>query len=163
MPNEVTAKTRGETTSLAPLLHFLEGLELSVELKDGRVYQGVLKSADALMNLVLSQGRERHLTLRGHASAHVKVTEESDTLANDNIAGKSKMSTSELNGTINETQRQDEEELIVRDCDLVHVRGSFIRYIHFTDSGLDIPSVIKASQNRERIARERYQRRKRKY
>jgi small nuclear ribonucleoprotein (snRNP)-like protein len=39
--------------SLASLLRFFEGMELVVELKTGRIYRGVLSSADAFMNVTL--------------------------------------------------------------------------------------------------------------
>jgi small nuclear ribonucleoprotein (snRNP)-like protein len=39
--------------SLASLLRFFEGMELAVELKTGRIYRGVLSSADDFMNVML--------------------------------------------------------------------------------------------------------------
>jgi small nuclear ribonucleoprotein (snRNP)-like protein len=39
--------------TLCSLLHYFEGVELSVELKTGRIYRGTLANADDYMNLAL--------------------------------------------------------------------------------------------------------------
>jgi len=46
-------KTPGKHKSLCNLLHYFVGVDLSVELKTGRIYKGSLSSADAFMNLEL--------------------------------------------------------------------------------------------------------------
>ena len=44
---------------LAPLLRYFVGIELTVELKQGRTFRGHLREADAYMNLVLSRASKQ--------------------------------------------------------------------------------------------------------
>lgn len=149
MSNDPTRKKKRQTTSLAPLLHFMEGLELAVELKNGKVYRGTLQSADAFMNLVLHQVLSQGSDSAPAADAFVHRLEDIPAAATT---------------TTTSSKRSDppDEELSFDDYDLVHIRGPCIRYIHFTEIGVDIPAKIKEGQNRKRAAEDRYRRGKRK-
>ena len=50
-----TSKSSSTDTSLAPLLRHFVGIPLIVETKQGRTFRGILREADAYMNLVLSR------------------------------------------------------------------------------------------------------------
>lgn len=75
--------------SLASLLRFFEGMELAVELKTGRIYRGVLSSADAFMNLTLddavlsndSTNVLSHVHIRGSSIRYIEFPDEVDLAA----------------------------------------------------------------------------------
>ena len=148
MSNDPTRKKKRQATSLAPLLHFMEGSELAVELKNGKVYRGTLQSADAFMNLVLHQVHSQG----GDSSAAATFIHRSEDIS-------AAVTTTTTSSTHSDPP---DEELSLEDYDLVHIRGPTIRYIHFTEIGLDIPAKIKEGQNRKRAAEDRYRRGKRK-
>ena len=51
--NNNKKKNHQQHKSLCSLLHYFIGVELSVELKTGRIYHGTLSTADEYMNLTL--------------------------------------------------------------------------------------------------------------
>ena len=63
--------------------------------------------------------------------------------------------------TILETTSDRMNNLMPIDFELMHIRGSMIRYIHFPYDA-DIPTLIRAGLDRERAAVDRYKRGKRK-
>ena len=150
MTTDQVKKCKGQT-SLAPLLRFMEGLGLSIELKNGRVYRGTLQSADAFMNIVLQQVQRcpRRCDAGGGDSEHPSE-----------VSGNPMFSLTPQTDQ-HPTARSNEEELTLEEYDLVHIRGPWIRYIHFPDAA-DIPALIKVGENRERAAADRYRRGKRK-
>lgn len=115
--------------TLPSLLTYFEGHSLTVELKTGRTYTGVLKSGDQFMNLVLNSFRR----------VCNKTSQPSD----------------------REGIESSSPSIEAEDYDLVHIKGSNIRYIHFPPN-LDLQLVCKQGLERERKGQEKYQRVKRK-
>jgi small nuclear ribonucleoprotein (snRNP)-like protein len=63
-------ETKGAVPTLSPLLKFFVGLELSVELKNGRKFHGMLDSSDNLMNLVLTRAARGYPPTNSHPPVH---------------------------------------------------------------------------------------------
>lgn len=97
---------RNRHKSLASLLRFFEGTELTVETKKGHYYKGILSSSDEAMNLQLD-----------------------------------------------DCSSQNQPSLLAH----VHIRGSNIRYIHFTNH-TDLTGVICSGIDREKAAANKYKR-----
>lgn len=57
------AKAEGHYKSLCSLLHYFVGVELAVEAKTGRIYEGTLSTADEYMNLTLDDAHIRQNSL----------------------------------------------------------------------------------------------------
>lgn len=71
--------------SLASLLRFFEGMELAVELKTGRIYRGVLSSADDFMNIMLDDAVVSnestplaHVHIRGRSIRYIQFPGDAD-------------------------------------------------------------------------------------
>jgi small nuclear ribonucleoprotein (snRNP)-like protein len=109
-------------TTLGSLLRYFVGIELKVELKTGRVYQGTLESSSADNNDSLS------VTL---SDATVFVTTTADS-------------------AISNTEQQHHSSLVT-------IRGSLVRFIQFPDD-ISLPATIQQGMEREKAARQKYQR-----
>jgi len=102
MPQQqVAAKQSHHVKNLASILaHFL-GLDLMIELKNGRIYRGTLHEADDYMNLVLKNG----------SASSIHPAHQPDSEAS--------------------TARADDKLIKAVDFDIFQIRGPSIRYIHF--------------------------------
>jgi small nuclear ribonucleoprotein (snRNP)-like protein len=96
-------KQKGHSKTLGSLLTHLEGIELVVELKTGRMYRGILSNSDEYMNLTLDDAVDERLRER-------RAQEQPD---NNSIAA-----------------LPDNSILLFTS---LHIRGPTIRYIHFPD------------------------------
>ena len=85
------------------LRHFI-GLEITVELKTGRIYSGTLNDADDFMNLVLEK-----------AESETSTSKLVDTSSDSQVSPSAAI-------------------LDEIDYKLIHIRGPRIRYIHFPDN-----------------------------
>jgi small nuclear ribonucleoprotein (snRNP)-like protein len=167
--------------NLAPLLRFMEGLDIAVELKNGRIMKGELNQADHQMNLVLERAKlvstNREIPQNPNISdsrsfphdASGKL--ESDASHEQGVdlerqgQGQIELSSNRGNfsscNTFASSPSRNKIQLDPEEYDLIHIRGTRVRYIFFPD-GADIPSLIKSGQSREKAATDRYQRGKRK-
>eukprot|EP01083_Nonionella_stella_P009709 27837_1 len=131
-------------TTLPSFLRHLSGVEVAVELKTGLSIRGTLVSADHFMNLVVAKSGGGD---GGDDADHPRKKRRKRVGEGEDAKGK------EVD--------EDCEVVLFSDFDQVHVRGPLIRYVHFPDD-LDIPAMVRAGQNRERAAVDRYRRGKRK-
>ena len=125
--------------TLPSLLKYFEGHSLTIELKTGRTYSGVLKSGDQFMNLVLNSFHR---------------------VCNNNTTSSHPPSAVVSSGDSSEGGEKNRSTIEIEDYDLVHIKGSNIRYIHFPPN-LDLQLVCKQGLERERKGQERYKRVKR--
>jgi small nuclear ribonucleoprotein (snRNP)-like protein len=108
--------------SLASYLKYLEGEELTVELKNGKQCAGILvRAEEPSMNLTLQNMNNPNSS-------------------NNNDDGGT---TNQANNTSSTNNK------------LTHIRGAAIRYIHFGD---DYMECIRAAQDREQSALQKYRR-----
>jgi small nuclear ribonucleoprotein (snRNP)-like protein len=117
--------------TLTPLIRYFVGLELWVELKNGKSYNGYLQEGDDDMNLVLTTSTNAsnnpESNMNNTSSIHASsINDESDTFKYSKL----------------------------------HIRGSSIRYIHFPDN-VDLAVLIKIGIDRQRAATDKYTRGKR--
>ena len=130
-----------QLATITPLLRHFSGLELRVELKNGRSYFGFLDDSDDDMNLILS------------SSTSSRTNNNSSTSESSNY----------LRGQENSSNALDnngENELGVFNFSKVQIRGSSIRYIQFPDNA-DLPAMIRIGLDRKRAAQDKYARGKR--
>lgn len=127
--------------TITPLIRFFVGLELRVELKNGKSYNGFLHEGDDDMNLVLTTSRVTD------GDDVVIDTEINDGDQNDNI------DRGEYNNEISTSLGEFQFSKL-------HIRGSQIRYIQFPDNA-DLSALIKLGLDRKRAAHDKYARGKR--
>jgi small nuclear ribonucleoprotein (snRNP)-like protein len=127
--------------SLASLLHYFIGMELTVELKTGRMLQGRLSSSDDAMNVTLEDVMTSSAVRRATTTQHIRRRPE-------DASGSSSSDTNTNTNTNNQ---------LLNLLSMVHIRGSTIRYIHFPDDA-DLTVTIKQGMDRERSAAQKYQR-----
>ena len=142
-PTERTgAGQKKSQSTLGHIFHYLEGLILMVELKTGQCYVGKQRSSSssADMTLVLVDV----LVL----SPHQQHTNSSKLLQY-------------YHQTISSQQQRQQPPrgitiapLILQ---LVHIRGSKIRYVHFVEN-VSINDLVQVGVHRERYAKQQYQR-----
>eukprot|EP01083_Nonionella_stella_P002058 5914_1 len=152
-------------SSLSGILRHFVGLDLAVELKNGRIYRGTLMEADDYMNLVISDCTRK---ANGIAWEVEFLDPKANAIANANA-------NANANATINHgeggfvpthmasstSDRKNEKHGIDEiDFSIVHIRGPSIRYVHFPDDA-DLPRLVKNGIDRVRAAKDRYQRGKR--
>ena len=136
------------TKSLGTLLKFFIGLNLMIELKNGKIYNGILNDADDNMNLVLRYGMQNM---------------SSDAIWRHESSGKSTSATGKgtsASASASASARSSLNDDAMLDYELVHIRGSSIRYIHFPDN-TDLPKLVKLGLDRVKAAKDRYNRGKR--
>ena len=123
-------KTGPAPKNLGMLLRHFIGLEITIELKTGRIYSGRLNDADDFMNLVLEKVQPEIST--------------SKSLVMDDTYRNSQVSSSAA---------------ILNDIDykLIHIRGPRIRYIHFPDNA-DLPRLVRVGLDRAKAAKDKYAR-----
>ncbi|KAI2506490.1 hypothetical protein MHU86_7900 [Fragilaria crotonensis] len=137
--------------SLASYLKYLEGEELIVELKNGCQFTGILQHAEEpSMNLTLAVPNRQSTSTSSTGSAVASINQTGDT------------STGTVDASTQIERRECEPEQptlkpsSVPQFRPLHLRGPAIRYIHFTaDNYL---ATIRANQDRERSAKQKYQR-----
>ena len=155
------ANSRGGLTTLSPLLRHFVGLELSVELKNGRLYFGTLHDADDYMNLILSRAcSTTHARNRSNALTalpSLSVTSVSNQRGFIPPIGTNTSTDPSKIGSGTSPISSLKEELDAIDYKLLHIRGPSIRYIHFPDRA-NLPALIKMGLDRERNARDKYRR-----
>ena len=126
--------------TLSPLIRFFIGIEIGVEVKNGRLYHGFLQDSDDEMNLVLTTSR---------TDVGSELGMETTTMATSS-RGDGEKSKDEV----------DPSPLGVFQFSKLHIRGSSIRFIHFPDNA-DLPALIKLGFDRKRAASDKYARGKR--
>jgi small nuclear ribonucleoprotein (snRNP)-like protein len=139
----VAAGKKKSLSTLGHIFHYLEGMILMVELKTGQCYVGkqLSSSSSADMTLVL-----------------VDVLVLSPPQQHTN---RSKL-LQYYHQTISSQQQQQQQPprgittapLILQ---LVHIRGSKIRYVHFVEN-VSINDLVQVGVHRERYAKQQYQR-----
>ena len=114
--------------TLSPLIRFFIGLELRIELKNGKSYHGFLNDSDDDMNIVLG-GID--INTMNASKCHQKEVEE------------------KAEGTNKFTNRGSSQALTASSSSLgefqfskLHIRGSSIRFIHFPNNA-DLSVLIK--------------------
>jgi small nuclear ribonucleoprotein (snRNP)-like protein len=122
--------------TLGSLLKYFEEMPLRVELKNGKIYGGVLETADANMALTLREameqrGRQPASPHHRHRQPHSPPPPSTSTTTTDRPPPQT--------------------------FPLLQIRGSAIRYVHFPDE-VDLAAVIQAGIDRARQAANRYQR-----
>lgn len=138
--------------SLASYLKYLEGEELIVELKNGWQFTGILQHAEEpSMNLTLAVPN-RQSTSTGSAVASINQTGDACT----GSTGTVDTSTQNERRGCGEPEQPTSQPSSLAQFRPLHLRGPAIRYIHFTaDNYL---ATIRANQDRERSAKQKYQR-----
>ena len=134
-PKISSSSGRYQPTSLGSLLRHFVDQHLTVELKNGKQYRGILSSAeDNTMSLLLLEVVE--LRRRRRRSDH-----------------RSSRHTHELHSTTTTTKNHPEDNYFPT----LFVRGSTIRYIHFPDH-CNLAGVVKEGKERELAASNKYKR-----
>ncbi len=121
--------------TLASLFRHFVGIPLTVELKTGRLYHGILFESDDVGNLTLEEAHETR-SIGGRRS--------------DEHQTGSCLSTASTTTTVTTTARFAS----------LHIRGPTIRYIHFPPDA-DLSVLIRKGMDRERTAAQTYARGKR--
>ncbi len=140
-------------TTITPLLRHFIGLELGVELKNGRSYYGYLNDSDDDMNLTLSSTRNdendvsTEVVCGTHEKYRTEVYEEQPTCHTYNRVGE-------------EENDHQQDDLGIFQFSKLQIRGSTIRFIHFPDNA-DLPALIRVGMDRKRAAQDKYARGKR--
>lgn len=139
--------------TLSPLLRHLRGLVVTVELKSGRTYRGILHETDNFMNCVIKREQQQHhRTAGGGQQGRGSSQSQSPFVGvDDSRTAGSKDDTRSSNGA---GTNDDSDEL---PFDKVHIRGPLIRYIHLPPRA-DLARLIKDGVDRERRARDKYKR-----
>lgn len=120
--------------TLGSLLPYFVGRSLTVEQKTGRLYTGTLTGASDAMDLTLENAVRVFSGSQGRRRRS----------SNDNHSSV----------TTSTTTTTSSSPLLFQ---VLHIRGSTIRYIHF-DNIQDLGVVIKQGMDRERSATQRYER-----
>lgn len=123
-------KTGPAPKNLGMLLRHFIGLEITVELKTGRIYSGRLNDADDFMNLILEKVQSE---ISASKSPFVV-----DTNSNSQVSPSAAI-------------------LDEIDYKLIHIRGPRIRYIHFPDNA-DLPRLVRQGIDRAMAAKDKYAR-----
>ena len=118
--------------SLGVILRHFVGLELTVELKNGRIYQGQLHDADDYMNLVIQKSQPD--LFHAHSLSATARCRESSSLTSSTLQN--------------------------IDFSMVHIRASSIRYVVFPDNA-DLPKLVRLGMDRVTAASDKYARGKR--
>ena len=141
--NNNKKRTTTKTSSLVSLLPYMEGMEIIVELKTGKMYRGILSSIDGNnMDIILENSYDihnHHRNHRQHTTNHHDITTTTTT-----------------------TTVQVQEEIPATSTTTTCIRGPKIRYIHFPEDVVDLNGVIRTGMDRERSAKNMYKRGKRK-
>ena len=155
-----TAKKGGGFRCLGPFLKYFSGVDLMVELKNGKIYKGELHDSDDYMNLILFHAHHfvpKNIRPNSSSSSrydfifHPTQSQLLDT--SEKKRDQSMLPSTGTDESSGSTKLQDS------DYQLLHIRGPSIRYIHFPGNA-DLPRMIKAGQERERLARQKYTRHK---
>ncbi|KAL7565013.1 hypothetical protein ACA910_020725 [Epithemia clementina (nom. ined.)] len=128
--------SRYQQTLGSLLRHFVD-MHLTIELKNGKQYRGILSSAEDTMSLILAEAVELSRNIRSHHSRPKKPNATSDNNDHNHVNTSSSGNNNYLPTLL--------------------IRGSTIRYIHFPDH-CNLASVVKAGKERERAAANKYQR-----
>ena len=138
----VAAGKKKSLSTLGNIFHYLEGMILMVELKTGQCYVGkqLSSSNSADMTLVLAD-----VLVLSPPQQHTNSTK----------------LLQYYHQTISSQQQEQEPPrgisiapLILQ---LVHIRGSKIRYVHFVEN-VSINDMVQVGVHRERYAKQQYQR-----
>lgn len=117
----------------------MEGEEVIVELKNGRQIEGILQTMeDPSMSVTLALSQSHSLT-----STTTMPSQSTTTSTNDSTM------------TTTTTDTTSSPVVALHHNRICHIRGSCIRYIHLPN---DFVSILRTQQDRERTARQRYQR-----
>lgn len=128
---EKSKQTPGPTPkNLGMLLRHFIGLEITVELKTGRIYSGRLHDADDFMNLVLEKAQSE---ISASKSPFIV-----DTYSNSQVSPSAAI-------------------LDKIDYKAIHIRGPIIRYIHFPEN-VDLPRLVRLGIDRAKAAKDKYAR-----
>jgi small nuclear ribonucleoprotein (snRNP)-like protein len=182
-----TTQTRSKTAkkslqTLGNIFHYLEGTILMVELKTGLCHIGKLLSSTSDMNLILVDvvvispkdkniqphcGNNYKLLKYYHQTISLQPQETQQTLSDCCISSSNRNTESFTvqphtpSSTSNPSPRSTATHAAPI-LQLVHIRGSKIRYIHFVDhSNSDNKSInhmVQVGMHRERLAKQQYQR-----
>jgi small nuclear ribonucleoprotein (snRNP)-like protein len=134
--------------TLGSLLKHFEEMPLRVELKNGRIYAGVLDGADANMSLTLREAAETTGGRRRTRHKHPHPPPSTATTTTTTTSSSSSSSPPTTSTPPHET---------IPTFPLLQIRGSSIRYIHFPDE-VDLAGVVQAGLERARQAVNKYQR-----
>ncbi len=143
---------------LGPLLKYFSGVDLMVELKNGKIYKGELHDSDDYMNLILFHAHILHKDSHSNSSSsrYDFIFHPTQSQSLDPMKEKGDQTV-----TLLPTRTKESTSTKLQDSDyhLLHIRGPSIRYIHFPGNA-DLPRLIKTGQERERLARQKYTRHK---
>lgn len=139
---EKVQRNANQFKTLTPLLRFFVGLELRVELKNGKSYHGFLHDSDDDMTVTLSTSYTSSSNTDENMLESTRDTGDSTDNRGSNIPCTN-------NQQLGEFQFSK-----------MHIRGSSIRYIQFPDNA-DLPLLIKIGMDRKRAAHDKYARGKR--
>ena len=131
--------------TLGSLLHYFEGMIIAVELKTGKIYQGRLASAEADLGVTLQ-----------------------DATVLPSLGGRSRRR-SVAPPPSSQSEEQQPKLIITleqQQLEIVQIRGSKVRYIHFLEDPqqeqpnkvVDLAAVVKRGMDRERSASQKYKR-----
>jgi len=178
--------------NIAPLLRHLSGqnLHLEVELKNGRIFHGILYSCDDSMNTILEKASRlvsyhklHNYKERNEGTIDKKYYGNGQGIGDSNVSydyelGKMKSSpkrqklnladgikivpTQQLVGDVSKFDTNKHHDCLpIQEYDLLHIRGSNIRYFHLPHEA-NVPALIRQGVDRERAAANKYKRGKRK-
>jgi small nuclear ribonucleoprotein (snRNP)-like protein len=160
--------------TLGGLLRYFEGMRIGIELKTGRIFLGILASAEADMTVVLEDATIAAPSLRFPAAA-AGARSSNNSTSSSKSRGDTNNASSE--GPVAGAHQQSSKTASPSSSDVVsfpmlHIRGSKIRYIHFVDESLmrttgansnsnnhhPLAAVVKRGMERERSAAQKYRR-----
>lgn len=130
--------------TLGSLLHYFEGIIIAVELKTGKIYQGRLASAEADLGVTLH-----------------------DATVLPSLGGRLRRRPVAPPPEIpSEEKPQQSQPSQPPQLEIVQIRGSKVRYIHFLgdphqeqpNKVVDLAAVVKRGMDRERSASQKYER-----
>ena len=163
MAHQSKRKRGPQVSTLTPLLSHFVGLELRVELKNGRCFYGYLEDCDDDMNLTLSSSP---------SSSPLSSSRDETNTASTGFAGETSHVASIDKNTNDEIEIKNTEEkeesannsnddsMGIFQFSKIHIRGSTIRYIQFPDNA-DLSALIRIGFDRKHAAQNRYARGKR--
>lgn len=143
-PNARNSKTQHKT--LGSLLRFWEGLHVAIELKTGgKIYQGILASADHDMTVTLENcAVSRSLPSLYPPRTATRTNNKKESMERDDNIDQS--------DSLNSSNK-------AKILHSVQIRGSQVRYIHFLDAPtVDLALAVKRAMERERAAAQKYKR-----
>jgi small nuclear ribonucleoprotein (snRNP)-like protein len=137
--------------TLVSYFKYMEGEEVIVELKNGRQIEGVLQNMeDPSMSVTLALPQSHSLT---STTTMPSQSTTSIGLSSNNHDSTNSTETTTTDRT--DTTSSPEAVVALHHNRICHIRGSCIRYIHLPN---DFVSILRTQQDRERTARQRYQR-----